>query len=175
MERLVDISSEVTGHGFRVESWEIARKDGGVFMHFSYIPPSDESEKEAEVEKDLSSLSSMPEVVVPNFLSPGRLFLPQLVESARKRGGWPSWLGQWWANRWEEKEGVPGHRLYPAAVWIGAGEGEDGAMVKGSGSGMTGLQAVAGGGRVWVVKGRQWTEVSDVPQSHDLSWSICPS
>jgi hypothetical protein len=35
-----------------------------------------------------------------------------------------------------------------------------GTIVKGSGSGMRGIQAMAGDGRVWLVKGRQWTEVS---------------
>lgn len=159
MERLHDISSDVTGHGFRIESMEIARKDGGVFMHFSYLPPNPSDE--AAVEKDLSSISSMPEVVAPSSLSPGRLFLSQLVESAKKRGGFPSWLGQWWANRWEGRGGVPGHRLYSAGGGTRIdGEG-GGTLVKGSGSGMTGIQAAAGDGRVWVVKGRQWTEVSE--------------
>lgn len=159
MERLHDISASVTGNGFRVESWEIARKDGGVFMHFSYIPPNDEDEH--EVAKDLSSITSLPEVSAPTSLSPGRLFLPQLLDSAEKHGGFPSWLGQWWANRWSGRRSVPGHSLYSAGS-TDAEDGDGGTLVKGSGSGMAGIQAAAGGGRVWVVKGRQWTEVCGV-------------
>ena len=166
MERLHDITSEITGHSFRVEAWEITRKDGGVFLHFSYMPPKDEE----EVEKDLSSISSIPEVVVPTSLSPGRLFLPQLMDSAKRKGGFPSWLGQWWANRWEGRHGIgtPGHRLYTS----GLRRDESDRDVRENGmtnmtsdniprTGMTGIQAIAGGGRVWVVKGRQWTEVSE--------------
>jgi len=44
---------------------------------------------------------------------------------------------------------------------VGVGVNEvDGTVVKGSGTGMRGIQALAGDGRVWLVKGRQWTEVS---------------
>jgi hypothetical protein len=158
MERLHDIASDLTGHGFRVESWEIARKDGGVFLHFSYIPPADD----VEPEKDLSAIAT--EVIAPSSLSPGRLFLPQLVESAKRRGGFPSWLGQWWASRWSGRGGVPGHKLYSAEMST-VGEGGEGTMVKGGG-GTSGIQAEAGDGRVWVVKGRQWTEVSGVCSLH---------
>ena len=155
MERLTDIGADIRGPGFRVESWEIARKDGGVFMHFSYIPPADEH----DVENDLSSMTALPESAAPTSLAPARLFLPQLLRSAKKHGGLPSWLGQWWANRWSGRGRIPGHRLYSAGI-TSTVEDDDETFVKRSGSGMAGIQAAAGGGRVWVVKGRQWTEVS---------------
>lgn len=185
MEQLSDIGSEITGHGFRIESWEISRKDGGVFMHFSYVPPSEvsvdsstnrdskagaEQEAEAEAEaakanKELLAINALPERSYARPSSPGRLFLPQLVDSAKKHGGFPSWLGQAWANWTNGQTGdvgrVPGHELYATRSAAVATESNilDGAVVKGSGSGMRGIQAMAGDGRVWLVKGRQWTEV----------------
>ncbi|ORY30013.1 RNA12 protein-domain-containing protein [Naematelia encephala] len=166
MERLHDIGSDITIHDFRVESWEIERKDGGVFCHFSYIPPAIEEDGESR-ELDLSGVQALPEVAKAKKDSPGRLFLPHLLESASRHGGFPSWLGQWWANRWAGQGAAmgstPGHTLYSSlghrVKAVGADEeGEGGTVVKGSGSGLTGIQAAAGGGRVWVVKGRQWTE-----------------
>lgn len=182
MEQLSDIASEISGHGFRIESWEISRKDGGVFMHFSYIPPTDEEiirtrsekEREEDVNKELSAINALPERTYARPSSPGRLFLPKLVASAKKHGGFPSWLGQAWANWTNGQTGdmgrVPGHELY-ATRTAGSGSGSgaanelevatvDGTVIKGTGSGMRGIQAMAGVGRVWLVKGRQWTEVS---------------
>lgn len=176
MERLHDIAAGISGNGFRIESWEIERKDGGVFLHFSYVPPESNKDGSTRADKepepgmgmDLSGINALPEASLPaaNLTSPGQLFLPQLVESAKKHGGFPSWLGQWWAD-WlvgqGSKSGVPGHAVYSSRVTrVGTGEDgeEDGTVVRGSGSGIRGLQAVAGGGRVWLVKGRQWTEVS---------------
>jgi hypothetical protein len=164
MERLHDIGTDIAGYGFRVESWEIARKDGGVFLHYSYIPPFEEEAVAAPVE-DLSSINALPEAIPPSPTSPGRLFLPQLFEAARRHGGLPSWLGQWSINlgeRAQENE-LPGHKVWWTSGSRGltskvAEEGKE-AAVNGRGSGLSGLQAVAGGGRVWVVKGRQWTEV----------------
>jgi hypothetical protein len=172
MEQLSDIGSEISGHGFRIESWEISRKDGGVFMHFSYIPPPapntvDGIDKEGqEINKDLSAINALPEKSYAKPSSPGRLFMPQLVDSAKKHGGFPSWLGQQWANWTRGQSGdlgrVPGHELYSMRGTAGVGINEvDGTVVKGSGSGMRGVQALAGDGRVWLVKGRQWTEVSN--------------
>ena len=168
MEQLSDIGSEITGNGFRIESWEISRKDGGVFMHFSYIPPSSPQTQDKEGEemnKDLSAINALPERSLAKPASPGRLFMPQLVESAKKHGGFPSWLGQQWANWTRGQSGdlgrVPGQELYAMRGTVGVGVNEvDGTVVKGSGSGMRGIQALAGDGRVWLVKGRQWTEVS---------------
>lgn len=184
MEQLSDIASEIIGHEFRIESWEISRKDGGVFMHFSYIPPTDEEvirtrnekEREEDVNKELSAINALPERTYARPSSPGRLFLPQLVASAKKHGGFPSWLGQSWANWTNGQTGdmgrVPGHELYAtrtAGSGVGNGNGNviasevgtvDGTVIKGTGSGMRGIQAMAGVGRVWLVKGRQWTEVS---------------
>ena len=167
MERLHDIGSEITGHDFRIESWEIARKDGGAFMHFSYVPPS-VLPVNVQAERDLSAINALPEATNPNPASPGRLFLPQLLDAAKRHRGFPSWLGQWWASQWDGKSTVPGHTLYSGdtnqeMTTVGAeSKEESGTLVKGSGSGMKGVQAMAGGGRVWVVKGRQWTEVSPV-------------
>ena len=178
MEQLSDITSEITGHGFRIESWEISRKDGGVFMHFSYIPPTDsevlstrsEQEKEESTNKELSAINALPERTYARPSSPGRLFLPQLVESAKKHGGFPSWLGQAWANWTNGQTGdvgrVPGHELY-ATRSAGAGsQTVDGTVIRGTGSGMSGIQAMAGDGRVWLVKGRQWTEVGLTPSPY---------
>jgi hypothetical protein len=98
--------------------------------------------------------------------------MPQLVDSAKKHGGFPSWLGQQWANWTRGQSGdlgrVPGHELYAMRGTVGVGVNEvDGTVVKGSGSGMRGIQALAGDGRVWLVKGRQWTEVShDEPKTN---------
>lgn len=168
MEQLSDIGSEITGNGFRIESWEISRKDGGVFMHFSYIPPSNpkvQDKEGEEMNKDLSAINALPERSLAKPASPGRLFMGQLVDSAKKHGGFPSWLGQQWANWTRGQSGdlgrVPGHELYAMRGTVGVGVNEvDGTVVKGSGSGMRGIQALAGDGRVWLVKGRQWTEVS---------------
>jgi hypothetical protein len=173
MEQLSDIGSEISGNGFRIESWEISRKDGGVFLHFSYIPPTDTegqiktgNDKEGEeINKDLSAINALPERSYAKPSSPGRLFMPQLVDSAKKHGGFPSWLGQQWANWTRGQSGdlgrVPGHELYAMRGTVGIGIDEvGGTIIKGSGSGMKGIQALAGDGRVWLVKGRQWTEVS---------------
>ncbi|WWD16211.1 hypothetical protein CI109_100637 [Kwoniella shandongensis] len=209
LETLHDIAQEVTAYGFRVESWEVSRKDGGVFMHFSYIPPKEkEKEKqkddsgsslttsastaggthdegkekaeeheheEAEVEKEtaeLAGINVIPDLanVKPN--SPGRLFIPKLEKAAQKHGGWPNWLGQW-ATRVNSSNigrSIPGHAIYsaepPATMTAGSSNGKSavtterigGDLRKGSEGGVKGLQAIAGAGRVWVVKGKQWTE-----------------
>ena len=155
MERLHDIGTEMTSHAFEVESWEIARKDGGVFMHFSYVPPADH---ELQTKHDPTDASRE---IHPSSVLPGALFLDQLKSAANKHGGWPSWLGQWWADAFNRSsKQVPGHAIYeehPRTLTVGEGEAET--EVQASGSGIKGLQAVAGGGRVWVVKGKQWTEV----------------
>ena len=137
MDRLREIGSEISGHGFRIESWEIARKDGGVFMHFSYIPPQ-------KVEQEEAVTATAPEVVV-NPTSPGRLFLPQIYQSAERHGGFPNWLGQWWARRGLD---TMGHQKFPGRDVMETEEANK----------TQGLRWMAGGGRVWVVKGKQWTE-----------------
>lgn len=162
MERLNDIAMDVKGNGFRIESWEIARKDGGVFMHYSYIPP-DPATVTQDSPPDLSSITALPDAVQPGPFTPGRLFLPQLLASAKVHGGWPSWLGQWWANLGGEGSMMPGHRIWARDKLQErrtVGQAEEETQVRGNGSGLSHVQAAAGGGRVWVVKGRQWTEVS---------------
>ncbi|KAK4684547.1 U4/U6 small nuclear ribonucleoprotein PRP31, partial [Tremellales sp. Uapishka_1] len=157
LDKLHDIGKGVTQRGFRVESYEIARKDGGVFMHFSYFPPS--APPPAEI-PDLNPLNALPPSSIPDPASPARLFLPLLLESANAQGGFPSWLGQWWARSLNRQVGIPGHLLYSKAgvKSVGAEDKDGGTVVKGSGTGQKGLAAMAGGGRIWVVKGRQWTE-----------------
>ncbi|KAK8869527.1 hypothetical protein IAR55_000093 [Kwoniella newhampshirensis] len=188
LERLHDIAQEVTSYGFRVESWEVSRKDGGVFMHFSYIPPPEKDltassaskpssakkdetgvaateaeDQEQEVEKEgaeLAGINVIPDLanVKPN--SPGRLFIPKLEKAAQLHGGWPSWLGQW-SGTAERNLGrsIPGHAIYSAdAPAAGTSAGGGGDLRKGSADGVKGLQAAAGAGRIWVVKGKQWTE-----------------
>jgi hypothetical protein len=150
-------------------------------LHFSYIPPVESSNGKAGddaegEEAGLGAISGLPEVLDPKLgASPGKLFLGVLKDSAEKNGGWPSWLGGWWARRWEGRGGVPGHTLYSPGSEIGVvrnitrggGESEkkhiktgdlSESVVKG-GIGIGGIQAAAGNGRVWVVRGRQWTEV----------------
>lgn len=181
MEQLNDIGMEVSGHGFRIESWEIARKDGGVFLHYSYVPPDPASLPPPKEGEDVSYISALPDtgsdVVAPGkdglgastaaalAASPGRLFLPQLIAAAKEHGGFPSWLGQWWANFGSQNQSIPGHRVWARGGASGStlrsvGEDAEENVVKSSGSGMSSIQAAAGGGRVWMVKGRQWIEVS---------------
>lgn len=163
MEQLNDIGMDVKGNEFRIESWEIARKDGGVFMHYSYIPPDPSATPDKDHPPDLSSINTLPEGAHAGAFSPGRLFLPQLLESAGRHGGWPSWLGQWWANLRTQGSTVPGHRIWArdkVHTTSSVGEADEETKVKGSGTGLSNVQVAAGGGRVWVVKGRQWTEVS---------------
>ncbi|WVQ78611.1 hypothetical protein IAT38_000697 [Cryptococcus sp. DSM 104549] len=172
LEELHDIAQEVSAHGFKVESWEVSRKDGGVFMHFSYVAPPDPAlspsgtetavgvdgeDGKGEITKEDVARAG---IEVPHaswtYNLPGRLFIPHLEEAAKAHGGWPSWLGGWWATKkFDRNTEVPGHRLYSAA---GDGDESEGVLVKGSEGGVKGLQAAAGGGRVWVVKGKQWTE-----------------
>ncbi|WVF71877.1 hypothetical protein IAT40_006687 [Kwoniella sp. CBS 6097] len=193
MERIHDIARDVDLHHFRVESLEASRKDGGVFLHFSYIPPSSSSpassssestskpnsanaESEAKDKDPIDEAKdrvAAPLEVIPD--SPGKLFIPALEESAKRNGGWPSWLGDWWASRkLSIGSSVPGHALYStstssepdssAEAGSSSKEGEKregregGILRKGDEGEKKGLQAMVGDGRIWVVKGRQWTE-----------------
>ncbi|OCF36360.1 exonuclease [Kwoniella heveanensis BCC8398] len=197
MERIHDIARDVDLHGFRVESLEASRKDGGVFLHFSYIPPSISAsaskgifegtdpeiagQKEAGTSTNAGSAEdaskdrvAAPLEVIPD--SPGKLFIPALEESASRNGGWPSWLGDWWASRkLSIGSSVPGHALYStsssdtysdvlaktsgsSSSSSGDKEKESGILRKGDEGEKKGLQAMVGDGRIWVVKGRQWTE-----------------
>ncbi|WVQ99031.1 hypothetical protein IAU59_006163 [Kwoniella sp. CBS 9459] len=201
MERIHDIARDVDLHGFRVESLEASRKDGGVFLHFSYIPPSasasasagasalkseagpsgksesssdDKAPSTAAEEDQTKDRVAVPLEVIPD--SPGKLFIPALEESAQRNGGWPSWLGDWWASRkLSLGSSVPGHALYstsPSSSESSSGSGgaesskegegsngkDGGILRKGDEGEKKGLQAMVGEGRIWVVKGRQWTE-----------------
>lgn len=167
LEHLHVIANDVKVHGFQVENWEVSRKDGGVFLHFSYTTPTEEqpSKEEEKVDEEKAArigVESTPSSYTQN--QPGRLFISPLEESAQKHGGWPSWLGNWWAQKkWHDDRKVPGHTLYSSRAEDGedaAVDGDEGGLVKGSAGAVKGLQGAAGGGRVWVVKGKQWTEVS---------------
>ncbi|OXM81077.1 exonuclease [Cryptococcus neoformans Bt63] len=165
LEHLHVIANDVKVHGFQVENWEVSRKDGGVFLHFSYTTPTEEqpSKEEEKVDEEKAArigVESTPSSYTQN--QPGRLFISPLEESAQKHGGWPSWLGNWWAQKkWHDDRKVPGHTLYSSRAEDGedaAVDGDEGGLVKGSAGAVKGLQGAAGGGRVWVVKGKQWTE-----------------
>jgi hypothetical protein len=149
MEDLAGITSELRGrHAFKVESWEVNRKDGGVFCHFSYLPP-----KVDELARIADSAIHTPEDMVPEPTSPASLFLPYLVDAARRKGGWPHWAGPWWGSWLEPAAGgrttdEAGHHLYRGDL----------SPDKDTTPRLQGWQRVAGAGRVWVVRGRQWTE-----------------
>ncbi|EKD02278.1 hypothetical protein A1Q2_03425 [Trichosporon asahii var. asahii CBS 8904] len=155
MEQLNQIVGGLKGrHAFRLESYEIARKDGGVFFHFTYLKP-----KLTQLPRKHQGWTHehAPEDEAPEPTSPAALFLPPLLESAQKHGGWPSWLGKWWSN-FTDRHNTPktesGHEYYRGGA-VPVREPE-----------LRGWQRDAGAGRAWVVKGRQWTEdLSRYPSS----------
>lgn len=166
LEHLHTIASDVKVHGFQVENWEVSRKDGGVFLHFSYIAPTEGGTSKEEEKIDEEKAARIGVELTPSYAQnqPGRLFISPLEKSAQKHGGWPSWLGNWWAQKkWHDDRKVPGHTLYSSRAEDSedaAADVDEGGLVKGSAGAVKGLKGVAGGGRVWVVKGKQWTEVS---------------
>ncbi|WVW82700.1 hypothetical protein I302_104711 [Kwoniella bestiolae CBS 10118] len=162
LERIHDITRQIDLYEFKLESLEVSRKDGGVFLHFSYIPrtsPSTSSSAskegpEGEI-KDIigSQLSSTaPSTSSP---TPGKLFIEELNEKAKTSGGWPNWLGDWYAaqklNLVNNTTAVPGHSLYSTGA-------EQGVLKKGDEVEKKGIEVSTGAERVWIVKGRQWTE-----------------
>lgn len=156
MEELTEIMSELRGvHAFRVESWEVARKDGGVFCHFSYLPPNPDDLPRGVPDPSIHT----PEDVTPDPTSPASLFLPRLLDAAQKHGGWPHWAGAWYANFISQQSSnsritdEAGHHLYRGDTKPGQPAVEDTATPQ-----LQGWQKVAGVGRVWIVRGRQWTE-----------------
>lgn len=155
MEQLNQIVAGLKGrHAFRLESWEIARKDGGVFCHFTYLRP-----KLSQLPRKHHDWTHehAPEDEAPDPTSPAALFFPPLLESAKKHGGWPSWLGRWWSN-FTDRHSAPkaeSGRDYYRGGEVPIREPE-----------LRGWQRSAGAGRAWVVKGRQWTEdLSRYPSS----------
>jgi hypothetical protein len=159
MEQLGVIMDELRGrHAFKVESWEVARKDGGVFCHFSYMPPRAEDLPRGQPETAIHT----PEDLVPDPTSAASIFLPLFLEAARKHGGWPHWAGAWWASCIDQgfktagrTTDEAGHHLYRgdlrAPTPVNASK-EPAAIT------LQGWQRIAGRGRVWIVRGRQWTE-----------------
>ncbi|OCF71499.1 exonuclease [Kwoniella mangroviensis CBS 8886] len=162
LERIYDITREIDLYEFKLESLEVSRKDGGVFLHFSYIPPSEPSpsRKKEEVEgeiKDIigSQLTSTTTPSSPTTVTPGKLFIEVLNDKAKNLGGWPNWLGDWYSNKKlnlvNNTTAVPGHSLYSTGS-------EQGVLKKGDEVEKKGIEVSTGAERVWIVKGRQWTE-----------------
>lgn len=156
--------------GFRVEGWEIARKDGGIFLNYSYRSP---------VERNAAALPPPP-----------KLLLAKLTAAAKQRGGFPSWLGNWWATAVLSKAPdatSAGDRLdsigrpiksivHPAAVAaeVSPEETEDPSFYETRAERKRRLMLESGDGRCWNVKGRQWTEVRTKKHwSIPLSWKGC--
>ncbi|KAL1411010.1 mitochondrial escape protein 2 [Vanrija albida] len=156
LEELADIAAELKdAYGFRVESWEVARKDGGVFCHFSYFPPHPPELPLVDTDSDFHA----PEDIQPEPTSPAALFLPRFVAAAEKHGGWPSWLGSWWSNWRDEKKNRnartvddSGHHFYRGDAQVLHTDSQHEVTA------LRGWQRTAGAGRIWVVRGRQWTE-----------------
>nr|XP_018263526.1 exonuclease [Kwoniella dejecticola CBS 10117]OBR85684.1 exonuclease [Kwoniella dejecticola CBS 10117] len=157
LERIHDITQDIDLYDFKLESLEISRKDGGVFLHFSYLPPkagpTEVSAGHSEVEKDVvgSQISGVP---ASDPSAPGRLFIEALEKAAQKNGGWPNWLGDWYVSQksslLQNTSIVPGHALYSVTDQQGLKKGDEGEKKD--------LEVNTGMGRVWIVKGRQWTE-----------------
>ncbi|BEJ12329.1 hypothetical protein CspHIS471_0207890 [Cutaneotrichosporon sp. HIS471] len=158
LANLVTITSELKGrHAFRVESWEVARKDGGVFCHFSYVTPAVDQLPRKAFANDFHT----PEEAIPDPISASALFLPLFVEAAHKHGGWPTWIGPWWSSLLDGRgmnrrasacSNEAGHYLFSGDLAPPKG-GADGQSPE-----LRGWQRTAGAGRVWMVRGRQWTE-----------------
>ncbi len=154
---LVAVTNELKGrHAFKVESWEVARKDGGVVCHFSYVPPALDQLPRKAFTNDFHT----PEDAIPDPVSPSALFLPLFVEAAHKHGGFPTWIGPWWSSlldgtgmnrRASACSNEAGHYLFSGD--LAAPKGADGHAPE-----LRGWQRTAGAGRVWMVRGRQWTE-----------------
>ncbi|CAK9783922.1 hypothetical protein CC85DRAFT_287857 [Cutaneotrichosporon oleaginosum] len=157
LAELVNITNDLKGrHAFKVESWEVARKDGGVFCHFSYVPPALDQLPRKAFDHDFHT----PEEAIPDPVSPSALFLPLFIEAAHKHGGWPTWIGPWWSSlldgtginrRASACSNEAGHYLFSGD--LAPPKGADGHVPE-----LRGWQRTAGAGRVWMVRGRQWTE-----------------
>ncbi|KIS00931.1 exonuclease [Cryptococcus deuterogattii 2001/935-1] len=128
------------------------------------ISPTEGGTSKEEEKIDEEKAARIGVELTPSYAQnqPGRLFISPLEKSAQKHGGWPSWLGNWWAQKkWHDDRKVPGHTLYSSRAEDSedaAADVDEGGLVKGSAGAVKGLKGVAGGGRVWVVKGKQWTE-----------------
>lgn len=148
LEQIEDIATDIHGHGFQLEGLEVARKDGGVFLNYSYIPPPSATTSDG-------SPPGKP-------FNPAKVFLPLLSDSARRHGGFPSWLGKWWAS-----SVLPGPPDLPTTV---ADEEVEALTIDSPERGASSRQSSAnaykkqkiffglGDGRCWAVRGRQWME-----------------
>jgi hypothetical protein len=145
LEQIEDIATDINSHGFQLEGLEVARKDGGVFLNYSYIPPPPVPTADGTPAKPFN---------------PAKAFLPLLSESAQRHGGFPSWLGKWWAS-----SVLPGPPDLPTSV---ADEEVEALTVDAPERASRHSTIIAnkkqkiffglGDGRCWAVRGRQWME-----------------
>ena len=150
LEQIEDIATDVHRHGFRLEGLEIARKDGGVFLNYSYVPPAAATPATGQAGPEKS-------------FNPAKEFLPLLSDSARRHGGFPSWLGNWWASTF-----LPGPPDLPTTVadeeveaLVAVAAEDRSAAARSSHPSATSKQKILfglGNGRCWAVRGRQWME-----------------
>lgn len=153
------------GSGFRVEGWEIARKDGGIFLNYSYRIPTDPGQAN-----------------LADAVPPPKLLLAKLTAAAKRRGGFPSWLGNWWATATLSKApdassvsdrlDATGRPIQPLSVPEGTTrhteDVEDPSFYETRAERKRRLMLESGDGRLWNVKGRQWTEVSLLVSSQTM-------
>jgi hypothetical protein len=158
----------------------------GVFLDFSYIPPP--STPEAIASTSTSTVAST--FSIPSHNKSQAYLLMLISRAAQKRGGFPSWLGNWYGNAVSSPppddtgssggvSKVPGNvddvetpageaeastMRRSAMDWIVARLGKDQSGVEvrdGDGAKVLGKAGALGNGRCWVVRGRQWTEVGE--------------
>ena len=118
-----------------------------MFLNYSYIPPA--------------ATPPTDQAVPEKPFNPAKEFLPLLSESARRHGGFPSWLGNWWASTF-----LPGPPDLPTTVADEEVEALVAAEDRSSPSrashpSTTSKQKILfglGDGRCWAVRGRQWME-----------------
>lgn len=127
---------------------QLTNRISGVFLNYSYLPPVDES-----------AIFSAP-----------RTFLPLLSTAAHKQGGFPNWLGNWYASTFLpgppqlaasaieeiEKEGTPEQQAEEdKCAPLGAARrrqtGSETRFEKGK------KPFALGDGRCWAVRGKQWS------------------
>lgn len=213
----LEASPEGRAWGWRVEGWEVARKDGwvvvreegremnrrlmmrdwernahrGIFLDFSYVPLPAATAPVSGTSESGDSGSAAPTTLASASRCTAHL-LVLLADTAKAHGGFPSWLGKWYAD-WiggtpsggaaasgagkipgeSEGEAEAEAEVQAGAVTevaatarparspgLGRRETDAGVEVRdGDGRRVTGRVGSRGGGRLWVVRGRQWTEV----------------
>lgn len=171
------IAEAVTVHDWKLEDLEVSRKDGGVFLNYSFVPP-------AELVTTTTTTGDASGTTIPIPFSAARTFLPLLSSAAHERGGFPNWLGQWYASTFlpgppkiassaveeiekqgtEDEEAVEQEEEAAAAA---AGQDQTCGARSGGGGGGAGTDILGrvekgvklfalGDGRCWAVRGKQW-------------------